>query len=132
MAHEDDGVGFDMIGAITTEKEQIKQDEEIAEFEQMLKKKKKKKKKKKGKKSSKSSTTTEKGDEVKAVDDSSNKDSLNDTYFKQADERDYPYTVLLDRIFSKLNENNANLMTKQSHTLPPPQTALHGSKKTGW
>ena len=59
-------------------------------------------------------------------------ESLENTYWKQADERDYPYTVLLDRIFRQLNDNNPNLIARQSHKLPPPQTALHGTKKTGW
>jgi len=54
------------------------------------------------------------------------------SYFTQEDSRDYPYTVLLDRIFGRLQKNNENLINKQSHHLPPPQTALHGSKKTGW
>jgi len=116
MAHEDEGVGFDMIGAITTEKEVEKQNADIAAFEANLKRKKKKKKKKK-----------KKAAKVEAV-----RGSAQDTYFSQGDERDYPYTVLLDRIFGQLQANNTNLLERQSHHLPPPQTALHGSKKTGW
>merc|ERR1712129_262612 len=41
-------------------------------------------------------------------------------------------TELLDRIFGKITENNPTLISKESHSLPPPQTALHGSRKTGW
>jgi len=48
------------------------------------------------------------------------------------DTRDYPYIVLLTRVFDKLYANNTNLLERQSHHLPPPQTAFHGSKKTGW
>jgi len=125
IATMDDGVGFDQIGLVTTEKEIEKKNEEEEAFKAMLAKKKKKKKKKKKIKIRK---TLANGDSPATQ----TKKSLESSYWDRSDDREYPYTVLLDRIFRKLTENNPTLISKESHSLPPPQTALHGSKKTGW
>jgi len=53
-------------------------------------------------------------------------------YFAQEDNRDYPYTVLLDRIFDQLREFNPSLMEKSKHKLPPPKLGFVGSKRTLW
>jgi translation initiation factor 2 subunit 2 len=57
---------------------------------------------------------------------------MNTNYFSSTDDREYPYTNLLDRIYHQLNEKNPNCFEQKSHKLPPPQTHLIGSKKTGW
>jgi len=121
MAHEDEGVGFDMVGGITTEREEAKQSADIAAFEADLRKKKKKKKKKKNK-----------NKKAKQAESSAADSAGKDSYFSPDDVRDYPYTVMLDRIFGTLQANNTQLLERQSHHLPPPLVALHGSKKTGW
>ena len=125
----DDGVGFDMIGTLNNEREQEKADADLKSFEEMLKKKKKKKKKKKDKKKNKGGEDVN-GDGNESKDNSNNTDPL--FYFNSNDNRDYPYTVLLDRIFDKLTKKNPNLIEKQEHKLPPPLCQRVGSKKTGW
>ena len=122
----DEGVGFDQIGLVVSEREVKKKDEEVAAFQAMLAKKKKKKRKKKKKKTTEDDATA---NGAHAEDENK---SLDASYWSRSDDRDYPYTVLLDRIFRKLTENNPTLISRGSHSLPPPQTALHGSKKTGW
>lgn len=42
-SHDDDSVGFDMVGAITSTREKEKMDAELKSFQDMLKKKPKKK-----------------------------------------------------------------------------------------
>jgi len=66
------------------------------------------------------------------MNDSDDIDLEINTHYKSDDTRDYPYTVLLDRIYRQLYEKNEKLVKRENYKLPPPQIHLIGSKKTGW
>lgn len=46
--------------------------------------------------------------------------------------RDYTYTELLERVFSLLHEKNPDLSSRKRYSMPPPQLARIGTKKTMW
>lgn len=84
-------------------------------------------KKKKKKKSSKSSSQPTDEPSSNSVDGTTTDDSN-----KQADNNDYTYTELLERVYNLLSENNPNLAVRKRHTMPPPQLARIGTRKTMW
>mmetsp|Transcript_77744 Transcript_77744/g.95241 ORF Transcript_77744/g.95241 Transcript_77744/m.95241 type:complete len:270 (+) Transcript_77744:44-853(+) len=87
-----------------------------------------KKKKKKKKKDDNSNTNDGNND----TNNGNNKLVTNNNYFDQNDNRDYPYTVLLDRIFGLLKKQNPEISNKTILSLPPPKMGFVGSRKTGW
>ena len=47
------------------------------------------------------------------------------------DERDYTYHELLSRVFGMIRQHNPELVgEKKKFTIPPPQVAREGTKKT--
>jgi translation initiation factor 2 subunit 2 len=50
---------------------------------------------------------------------------------KEGDERDYTYHELLSRVFGMIRQHNPELVgEKKKFTIPPPQVAREGTKKT--
>lgn len=97
-------------------------EEDLAEFTLSLKKKKKKKgKKKKGKKAAAAATAATTGAAAKK-----------DGNAWDGTDRDYTYTEMLDRVFGLLRERNPGLQSKKRYTMPPPQLARVGTRKTMW
>lgn len=47
-------------------------------------------------------------------------------------DRDYTYLELLERVNSLLRAKNPSLTTRKRHTLPPPEMARVGTRKTMW
>ena len=47
-------------------------------------------------------------------------------------DRDYTYTELLEYIYRQIHEKNPALTKRKKHSMPPPQMARVGSRKTMW
>jgi len=138
--NQEEAVGLDMVGEVLSSKQQEEEDDDLKAFQELLKQKKKKKPKKT--KDNLPSETAPSGDNSSndntnqnnnAAPNASNTVQLSETdYWRQDDTRDYPYTMLLDRIFQQLKSKNPSLIDRTQHILPPPQLGFVGSKRTLW
>ena len=112
----DDTEDFGFGGEVNQRKEQEEVlDDDVVDFQLSLKKKRKKKKKDKKK------------EEEKKVEEKTTGEAWEGT------DRDYAYTELLGRVFKIIFEKNPTLAgQRRRHTVPPPQLARVGTRKTMW
>lgn len=50
----------------------------------------------------------------------------------QAEQQDYSYTEMLERLYTQLHQNNPALTTRKKYVLPPPQLTRVGTRRTMW